>query len=549
MIRSDEKWYNVDMDDAKEEIRARLPIEDVVSQYVELKRVGRTLKGRSPWGVDKTPSFMVSPEKGIWHDFSSNKGGDVFSFIMEVEGISFREALEKLATQAGVELKKYGGGDKVVTERKQRMKQILELSCRFYQFCLTKSQVAKKYVEEKRGMLQGTLDTFRIGYAPNQGKALVQFLAKKGYKTAEIEAAGLLNRYGGDLFRGRMMVPFIDTNGVIGYTARILGQGEPKYLNSPETLLFNKSRFVFGLAQAKEAIRQHNFVVIVEGNMDVISSHQAGVREAVATSGTAMTDSHLKILSRMTPDVRLAYDGDEAGVKATERAIMLAGDLGVNLSVISDYHGAKDPDELIQKSADLWKKAVSECRPAVEWLLEKYEENIDLTSGVGKREYSDLAVKLLRNVQDAVERKHYEKMVARKLDCDVEDLRAKKVAERAPRRLKKIDAKVEMDILKGLRESLQAILIYGKVTEVKGVELPEEEDKLAELAMIFDVRYKGWELDALTQEAQGLLARYKDEVRSQEVRALNEQLAQAEDAGDEEKVEEILRQIMVLKKS
>ena len=172
-----------------------------------------------------------------------------------------------------------------------------------------------------------------------------------------------------------------------------------------------------------------------------------------------------------------------------------------------------------------------------------------MTSGVGKREYSDLAVKLLRNVQDAVERKHYEKMVARKLDCDVEDLRAKKVAERAPRRLKKIDAKVEMDILKGLRESLQAILIYGKVTEVKGVELPEEEDKLAELAMIFDARYKGWELDALTQEAQGLLARYKDEVRSQEVRALNEQLAQAEDAGDEEKVEEILRQIMVLKKS
>lgn len=549
VTRSGERWYNVDMDDAKEEIRARLPIEDVVSQYVELKRVGRTLKGRSPWGVDKTPSFMVSPEKGIWHDFSSNKGGDVFSFIMEVEGISFREALEKLATQAGVELKKYGGGDKAVTERKQRMKQILELSCRFYQFCLTKSQVAKKYVEEKRGMLQGTLDTFRIGYAPNQGKALVQFLAKKGYKKVEIEAAGLLNRYGGDLFRGRMMVPFIDTNGVIGYTARILGQGEPKYLNSPETLLFNKSRFVFGLAQAKEAIRQHNFVVIVEGNMDVISSHQAGVREAVATSGTAMTENHLKSLSRMTPDVRLAYDGDEAGVKATERAIMLAGDLGVNLSVISDYHGAKDPDELIQKSADLWKKAVSECRPAVEWLLEKYEENIDLTSGVGKREYSDLAVKLLRNVQDAVERKHYEKMVARKLDCDVEDLRAKKVAERAPRRLKKIDAKVEMDVLKGLRESLQAILIYGKVTEVKGVELPEKEDKLAELAMIFDARYKGWELDALTQEAQGLLARYKEEVRSQEVRALNEQLAQAEDAGDEEKVEEILRQIMVLKKS
>lgn len=539
------------MDDAKEEIRARLPVEDVIGQYIELKRAGRSLKGRSPWGVDKTPSFMVSPEKGIWHDFSANKGGDIFAFVMEVEGISFREALEKLAAQAGVELTKYGGGDKVVAEKKRRAKEALELSCRFYQFCLTKNEKVCRYAFEKRGMTKGTVKEFRIGYAPNTGKALIQFLTKKGYKTQEMEAAGLLNRYGGDLFRGRMMVPFIDANGVIGYTARILGQGEPKYLNTPETLLFNKGRFVFGLAQAKESIRQNGYVVIVEGNMDVISSHQAGVREAVATSGTAMTENHLKILSRLTEDVRLAYDGDAAGVKATERAIMMAGDLGVNLSVISDYHGAKDPDELIQKDPELWREAVKHYRPAMDWLLDKYEENLDLSSGVGKREYSDIAMKMLRYVRDAVERKHYEQLVARKLDCTVEDLRAKKIDDGEQKRLKKLELEASSDVLAGVRDSLQALLMYGGVTSVKGVELPEDEVKKAELEMVFEARYKGWDMGMLENEAKELLRRYKIEMNKQEVARLTARLAELEkQEGEEAEAEsaEILKRIMVLKR-
>lgn len=536
------------MDDAKEEIRARLPVEDVVGQYVELKRAGRTLKGRSPWGVDKTPSFMVSPEKGIWHDFSANKGGDIFAFVMEVEGISFREALEKLAAQAGVELKQYRGGDKKVTERKARAKEALELACKYYQYCLSKNKRILQYAMEKRGMTRGTLENFRIGYAPQDGRALLKFLMARGFQKQALEDAGLLNQYGGDLFRGRMMVPFIDTNGVIGFTARVIDQGEPKYLNTPETLLFNKSRFVFGLAPAKEAIRQRNFVVIVEGNMDVISSHQAGVREAVATSGTAMTEAHLKTLSRLTADVRLAYDGDAAGVKATERAIMMAGDLGVNLSVISDYHGAKDPDELIQKSEKLWQEAVENYRPAIDWLLDKYEENLDLNSGVGKREYSDVAMKLLKYVSDVVERKHYEQIVARKLDCSVEDLHAKKINEVKPKRLKKVATEGALDVLQGLQDNLQAIVMCGGVENVRGVELPEDEVKKAELMMIFEEKYKGWAKSALEKEASELLMRYKIEMNKREVEALTEELAKAEAVEDEEKVGEILRKITALKR-
>ena len=281
------------MEDAKEEIRARLAVEDVIGQYIELKRAGRNFKGHSPWGTDKTPSFMVSPEKGIWHDFSSNKGGDIFTFVMEMEGITFREALEKLAQQAGVELKRYSGDDKKMAEHKARLYEALELATKYFQFCLTKNKAVMNYVFYKRNLNKGTVEKFRIGYAPKSGRALVDFLTKRGFSKKEIEDAGLVNRFGGDLFKGRMTVPLMDVSGrVIGFTARIIEKDEnsPKYLNTPETLLYNKGRHIFGFSQAKEAIRRKDFIVVVEGNMDVISSHQAGVKQAVATAGTAMTE-------------------------------------------------------------------------------------------------------------------------------------------------------------------------------------------------------------------------------------------------------------------
>lgn len=539
--------YTEDMNDAKEEIKARLPIEDVVGQYIELKRVGRTLKGRSPWGVDKTPSFMVSPEKGIWHDFSANKGGDLFSFVMEVEGIGFREAMEKLAAQAGVNLEKYRGGDGAVHKKKVRAKEALELATKYYQFCLSKNQKVCEYVFYKRNMNKATVKEFRIGYAPNGSKILAEFLRSRGYSPVEMEDAGLLNRFGGDMFRGRMMVPFIDTSGnVIGFTARVLDKSEPKYLNTQETILFNKGRYIFGLYQAKEAIRTNGFVVIVEGNMDVISSHQAGVKEAVATSGTAMTEMHLKTLSRLTNDIRLAYDGDEAGVKAAERAIMMAGDLGINLSVVSDYHGAKDPDELIQKGPELWQEAVQNARPAIDWILDKYEERIDITTGLGKREYSDVATKLLGYVNDPVEKKHYMKLVARRLDVDVEDLInknetfEKKISDST--RKKKAKTEVKGERAKMVEDNLLAILIYGGVEIKEEMAVPEDETRLMELEMVFDAKYDGWDKTALENEARALLAEYKKEVRQAEIDKLTSELETA----DEETEREILRKIQVL---
>ena len=541
------------MQDAKEEIRARLPIEDVVSQYIELKRAGRTLKGRSPWGVDKTPSFMVSPEKGIWHDFSANKGGDIFSFIMEVEGISFREALEKLAAQAGVELKKYDQSDKKNARLKMRAKEALELACKYYQVCLAKNKTVCEYVFYKRELNRPTIVEFRVGYAPNSKDSLVSFLKKRGYSIEEMQEAGLVNRFKGDLFKGRMMIPFLDASSgeVIGFTGRIVGQGEPKYLNTPETRLFNKGRFIFGLAQAKEAIRKSNFVVIVEGNMDVISSHQAGVKEAVATSGTAMTENHLKILARLTSDIRLAYDGDDAGVKATERAIMLAGKIGISLSVVSGYGKAKDPDELIKIDPKLWQECVEDRIPAVDWILKKYETKLNLLTGPGKKEYSDLAMRIISYIEDPVEKKHYEQLVARKLDVTVEDLQSKKIKIETLR-LKPIAAKKQVDCtddsadlmekIRTLEDNLLAILIYGGVVGKEiGLEIPEDETKLQELSLVFDEKYARMAEDALKKETENLSIRYKEELRKQKIMELTNQLSEFEN--NEEKTMEILKQI------
>ena len=542
------------MQDAKEEIKSRLAVEDVVGQYVELKRAGRTLKGRSPWGVDKTPSFMVSPEKGIWHDFSANKGGDIFTFVMEVEGIGFCEAMEKLAAQAGVDLTKYRGGDPQVTRKKARAREALALATKYYQVCLTRSKDVCEYVFYKRNLNRKTVEEFKIGYAPASGKALITALKKRGYTEEELDTAGLLNRFKSDMFRDRMMVPFIDTTGnVIGFTARILGKGEPKYLNTPETLLFNKSKFIFGLYQAKESIRRNGFVVIVEGNMDVISSHQAGVKEAVATSGTAMTEQHLKALSNLTSDIRLAYDGDEAGIKATERAIMLAGDLGIDLTVISDYHGAKDPDELIQKDPALWQTAVKKSVPAVDWLLKKYEESVDLSSAPGKRKYSDIALKLLGYIKDEIERASYEGKVAKKLDVDVAVLREKgerlnkKLEQSSKKYLKKPKTEAKSDTVKKLENSLLALKIFGGVTKVQiPLEIPEDDTRLAELELIFNSEHQLSDTTNHEREARELLTRYNSLVTKQKIKELSEKLDELDE--NDEAYEKVLREIRNLQK-
>ena len=533
------------MEDAKEEIRARLAVEDVVGQYIELQRAGRNFKGHSPWGTDRTPSFMVSPDKGIWHDFSSNKGGDIFTFVMEMEGCTFREALEKLARQAGVELKRYSSDDRKQAAHKQRIRDCLELATKYFQFCLTKNKTVMQYVFYKRNLNKKTVENFRIGYAPKSGNALVNFLKKRGFTAKEMEDAGLVNRFGGDLFKGRMTVPLMDVSGnVIGFTGRIIEQDDnsPKYLNTPETILYNKGRHIFGLSQAKDAIRRTDYVVVVEGNMDVISSHQAGVNQAVATAGTAMTEMHLKSFARLTKDIRLAYDGDEAGVRAAERAISMASKFGIYLSVIDDYHGCKDADELIQKDPALWQEAVQNYRPALEWLLEKYVAKYNLKTEKGFQEYTTEAKRLIDQIDpaDTVLREKYERIVADRLGISLEAFRAKKVAQPEKKKLKKTNVAKSTTVESRAEKNLAALAQSGKV-DLGDFEVRKYDED--ELSFIFDEEYGKWSDADLQKEATELMKKAESERLGAERRDLEEQIRQAEAEGNEELEGELIKKM------
>ena len=417
--------------DAKDEIKQKLSVEEVVGDYLELRRSGRNFKAISPFTSERTPSFMVSPEKQIWHDFSSNKGGDIFTFVMEVEGVEFREALEILARKANIDLGQFQKNDNGTSKLKKRILEANKLAVQFYHICLSRKAEALDYIKNNRGYNIETIKTWQLGYSPEDGKSLYSFLIKRGFNELELSKAGLITkrRNGwGDMFRGRIMIPLADGQGnYVGFTARLLkdNPSAPKYFNTPQTLVYDKGRQVFGLHHAKESIRTNDFAVLVEGNLDVIASHQAGVKNVVAAAGTAMTADHLRSLSRLSLNIRLAFDSDKAGVNATERAVSIAEVVGVDMKVIEMPEGAKDPDEVIQKDPDLWKRSVGNYLDAVEWIIKKYQQEYDIKTPGGKRKFSTIVLKVISGLQDPVEKEHHIKKLSQVLDTSVASLLAK----------------------------------------------------------------------------------------------------------------------------
>jgi DNA primase len=424
--------------DAVAEVKSRLNIEDVISEYVQLKRAGRNFKGLSPFTNEKSASFIVSPEKQIWHDFSSGRGGDMFTFVQEVEGLDFKGALDLLARRAGVDLEQFkvSGGTNTNAQFKNRALEALELATKFYQRQLTANNPALQYLIKERKFTKDTLLSWRLGYAPNNGQALTDFLTKHGFERDEMKRSGLVvERYSRltDMFRGRVMVPLSDSRGsVIGFTARLLDDNPdaPKYINTPQTIVYDKGRNVFGLNFAKEAIRKTGFVVVVEGNMDVISSAQAGVANVVASAGTAMTENHLRELKRFSGDIRLCFDADRAGVAATERMIPVAQKVEVNLKIVT-IKDAKDPDELIQKDLSAWQKAIEQAVYAPDWLIMQYKKEVDLSSAQGKRIFTDVLLATIRRLRDPVEQEHYLKKIAEITETSLEAVRSKLISKPA----------------------------------------------------------------------------------------------------------------------
>lgn len=410
------------------EIKNRLDIAEIVSGYLPLKQAGRNLKAPCPFHAEKTASFMVSPDKGIYHCFGCQQGGDIFSFVMKMEGLDFREALEKLARRAGVELKTRGE-DKGAAKLKARLLEAHDLATQYFHASLPRNRPALDYLIS-RGLTKETIKEFRLGYAPNSWEALTGFLQKKGFRADELIKGGLAGQKQGrrtvyDLFRGRVMFPITDRDGrTVGFTGRVLDDSVPKYLNTPQTPLYDKSTAIFGLHLAREAIRQADEVVLVEGNMDVVASHQAGIRQVVAASGTALTLDQLRALSKLTKNIKLAFDADRAGLAATERAIELAQQLGLTLRMIT-IAGAKDPDELIKKDPAAWKQAIADAKYVVDYLFDQFATEYDLSTAIGKRQYSDRLAATLRRLADPVEQAHYVKRLADSLVISEEAVRQK----------------------------------------------------------------------------------------------------------------------------
>lgn len=571
------------MNDAREEIKSRISIEDLAGEYLELKRTGRNFKALSPWTNERTPSFIVSPDKQIWHDFSSGKGGDIFGFIMEVEGMNFREALEFLARKAGVEIETFNSKrSKEIAEKKERLRKILQISSNFYQHMLIRDKKALNYVFKKRKLSKEIVQDFKVGYAPNGQKILTNFLLKKGFSLNDIRDAGLLNRFGGDIFRDRMVIALKDASGEpVGFTGRIIDDepNAPKYLNTPQTLLYDKSSNIFGLSQAKNEIRKTGFAVVVEGNMDVISSHQVGVKNVVATAGTAMTVNHLKALSRFSNDIRLCFDSDQAGINATERAISLGQQAGVELSIITldqSAGKAKDPDELIQKDIELWRKSISNPQPAMEWIFDQYQKRLDTSTAKGKKDFSTIALKLVENLNDPVEKDFYINEISKRIGVSKATLLNKIGEEKKPEKTKKrvkiekTDKKFVDDFL--YEDDLLALAIKeprlakmlsdlkenslhgeqrNKILEIlksEDMELLKSFDEYVKILLLKADERLGNIKESATDEMKRLIQKVKIENLRTQKENLQTELENAEIQGDENLKTKILSKIIELNK-
>jgi len=401
--------------DAKEEIRSRIDIVDYISAYVRLAKKGKNYLGLCPFHSEKTPSFNVSREHQWYKCFGCGEGGDVFKFVMKMDGLSFREALERLADRAGVKIEDRAAGPSA--DKKERARAMHQEAARFYAERLWNTPAALDYAHN-RGLADQTIRDFGIGWAPDEWEALTGHLARIGWTGRDVYEAGLASTKEGsssfyDRFRGRLMFPIFDVQGrVIAFGGRIVGDGEPKYLNSSESPIFYKSGTLYALNFANKAIADQDRVLVMEGYMDVIAAHQAGFNIAVATLGTSLTAEHVAVLARKTKHVILSYDGDSAGMKATLRAGPMFEDAGMDLRLLL-LPGGHDPDTYIREfGASEFASRLNEAVPLMDFQLELLRERFDLETSEGRAEYVKACLPVLATLRSNVTRDRYIRRLA-----------------------------------------------------------------------------------------------------------------------------------------
>ncbi|HET9946507.1 MAG TPA: DNA primase [Patescibacteria group bacterium] len=415
--------------DQVSEVRSRIDIAGLIQEYLPLKKSGRNFKANCPFHNETSPSFVVSPERQIWHCFGCNKGGDCFTFLMDYEHIEFPEALRMLADKAGVVLKETQF-DKEKTSKKERLYTLNHLAAEFYHYLLTSHDLGKDALLylQKRGVKPQTMKTFLLGYAPKTSSALVTYLIKKkGYSSQDIIDAGLGTMRNGrvvDFFFDRLMFALCDhRDNIIGFSGRILTDRKDtsKYINTRDTLIYHKGLTFFGFNIAKEAVKKENQVILMEGEFDVISSFQEGITNAVAVKGTALTEDQVNLLSRFTHNIAVCFDMDNAGQMALKRSIPLLEKKGINTSVILVPEG-KDADEALKTNPSAFKQAVKKAQGVYDFLLTQASKNYDPKSAEGKKAISDDILPVFADIENEIVKDHYLHQLADLLGASEESL-------------------------------------------------------------------------------------------------------------------------------
>ena len=405
-------------------IKEKINIVDLISEYLPLKKSGVNFKTNCPFHNEKTPSFVVSPERQIWHCFGCQKGGDAFSFLMEKEGMEFKEALEFLAKKSGIVLKR-------TPDKKDFKDRLFEVNLKaqeFYHYILIQHKLGKPALEylKKRGISDESIKTFGIGYAPNSWESLTKFLLKRGFSFSEILEAGLgvASKSGSyDRFRGRITFPLIDGKDHLrGFSGRVLIPSEPKYINSPQTAIFDKSNFLFGMNLAKGEIRNQHSAVLVEGEMDVILSHQAGFKQVVASKGTALTEGQIDLIKKYTENISLCFDMDLAGDSASRRGIEMADKIGLNIKVVQ-IEGGKDAAEVVLEDPKIWQKAIEEAVPIYDYYLSSIAKRYDSKSPVDLKKIGEELMPVWAKITDNLIRERYIQKLASFLKTDEKIIR------------------------------------------------------------------------------------------------------------------------------
>ncbi|NMB40186.1 MAG: DNA primase [Parcubacteria group bacterium] len=464
-----------------EQIKSRLNIVDVVGEYIKLEKAGINYRALCPFHNEKTPSFFVSPSRQMWHCFGGcNEGGDIFKFVMKIEGIEFIDALKLLAKKAGVQLKTSSKKYEEIKTQREKLLDICKKATIFFSTQLNKSKTgleAKDYLM-KRGLKEETIKEWKIGYAPSTWDSLCNYLIGLGYERKDIIDAGLASEKFFDRFRSRIIFPICDFNGQpVGFTGRVFNSDdEAKYLNTPNTLLYDKSQALYGLDKAKVEIRKNDSCVLVEGNVDCIMSHQSGIKNCLAVSGTALTPAHLGIIKRFSNNLILSFDMDLAGNNATKKGIDMALKNGFNVKVIS-MNSEKDPADIILSSGeDEWEKIIKEAKPINQFYFDLSFKDRDVKSVEDQKRIVSELLPIFKKIDNTIEQTYWIQKLAEKLSIREDDIRQE---------MKKVNlSKQEVEVQKekagkSRKELLEETILSMALIEPSIVEtLTEEQKKL-----------------------------------------------------------------------